>query len=209
MGLLFSSDFRVRDERWKIRHVQDGEASDRCAEQRDGQLRLRVMKDRNGRVITGHVSTGIDFTFTYGLAEARMKFMSPLGAHSAFWLQTTEDYIPGQAEIDVVEHFGRRSLWHNVYWRDSGQGFGEFSEAKMKTKVVDPTGWHIYGVDWREDGYRFLIDGQEVAKTAEGLSDRPKMLVLSILSNDWERGDLQEDALWRYRTLVDWVRVIR
>lgn len=207
MTLLFSSDFRVKDDRWKTRHVQDGEASDRCVQYVDGRMKLRVRKNRDGEVITGHVSTAEDFTFTYGLAEARMKFMSPLGAHSAFWLQTTEDYIPGQAEIDVVEHFGRKNLWHNVYWRESGQGAGEFSSAKFCTQGVDPTSWHVYGCEWSADGYRFFVDGQETSFTQEGLSDRPKMLVLSILSNDWERPDLQLDALWRYRTMVDWVKV--
>ena len=210
MSVEFYSDFRVKDDRWKTRHVQDGEASDRCVEQRgDGTMRLRVRKDKHGEIITGHVSTAQDYTFTYGLAEVRMKFMAPEGAHSAFWLQTTEDYIPGQAEIDVVEHFGKKSLWHNVYWRMPGQGIGEFTSAKIRTKVVDPTQWHTYGVLWTPAGYVFKIDGQTVGVTTDGVSDRPKMLVLSILSNDWERPNLQTDALWRYRTMIDWVKVTR
>lgn len=206
MTVIFRSDFRVPDDRWKTRHVPDGEASDRCVEYKDGILRLRVKNSSEG-IKTAHVSTKDDFTFTYGLAEARMKFMSPQGAHSAFWLQTTEDYIPGQAEIDVVEHFGRNSLWHNVYWREPGQLAGEFTGSKQKSKVVDPTGWHVYGCRWTPESYEFLIDGQSVTIIEEGLSDRPKMLVLSILSNDWEQDRLQTDALWRYRTQVDWVKV--
>lgn len=206
MKTIFYSGFGVPDDRWKTRHVIDGEADARCVEYRDGILRLRIKKSPE-KIVTAHISTADDFTFTYGLAEARMKFMSPQGAHSSFWLQTTEDYIPGQAEVDVVEHFGKNSLWHNVYWRELGQNAGEFTSAKIKTKVVDPTSWHTYGVNWSPTQYDFMIDGAVVASTQEGLSDRPKMLVLSILIADWERENLQTDALWRYRTQVDWVKV--
>jgi beta-glucanase (GH16 family) len=208
METVFKSTFNEPDPRWRTRHVIGGEASDRCATVANGRMNLRIKPDSNKKFVTGHISTDDTFEFTYGIAEARMRFKSPRGAHSAFWLQTTEDYIPGQAEIDVIEHFGRKGLWHCVYWREPGQFAGEFTSWKqMASGDYDAYSWHTYGVIWEPDSYTFTIDGNAVAKTTKGLSDRPKMLILSILVSDWEEPDLQMDNLKQYKTEVEWVRV--
>lgn len=208
MKEVFYSDFGLRDMRWQTRVTPNPDLpAGKLAPQymEENKLKLRLQQIDN-QVYTSHIAT--TQTFLYGHFEARMKFSSPIGAHSSFWLQ---DPIPdniGGSEVDIVEHFGKSTLWHNVYWRDENTMWPRSPNGrKISTKTVHPKTWHVYGLDWRPDKYVFTIDGTEVGRTTDGLSNSPKNMILSLLSNEWEWPDLNRDELWRYKTMVDWVRV--
>lgn len=179
-----------------------------CVRVRHGKLILSMRHDTADHYWTGHVGTLGHREFTYGYVEVRAKFPALRGAHSAAWLQTTEDYIPGQAEIDYAENYGRPTVWHNVYWRAEGMLAGEFLDAQRTTRVPAAR-WHTYGVDWRPDSYVFFIDGDRVARITGGLSARPKFLVLSIKQSAWEFDQFQPDRLREYRARFAWLRVWR
>ena len=80
----------------------------------NGALKLAVLENpaRPGYLLNGHVSTEATYSFTYGVAAARVKFQKPRGMHGSFWLQSpTFGAVPGDAkqsgsEIDTVEYFG-------------------------------------------------------------------------------------------------------
>lgn len=210
MKLVFESNFNAPDNRWKTRHTPDPDlpAGDFCpCYTAAGRLQLRL-QERDGVVHTSHLSV-LDQPFTFGRFETRMKMMGPKGAHSCFWLQDVEpDYIGG-SEVDVVENFGSDdTVWHNVYWRTEDTMWPkEPTRWRQAVKPIDRRSWHTYAVDWQADSYRFYIDDKLISTVTEGLSSRPKVMILSLLSSKWEWDKLQRDQLDKYRTMVDWVRV--
>jgi beta-glucanase (GH16 family) len=213
LSVLFKSNFEVPDPRWVTRHTPDPDlpASELAPKYRkDGRLEMRLIK-KDGIVHTSHIAT--ERTFLFGRFEARMRFKGPKGAHSAFWLQDLTDvYGPGRAEVDIIEHFGENRLWHNTYWRTANSApwphlDGRRELITLRNHGIDPREWHVYGCEWREDRYDFFIDGAHTATITEGLSSTPKVMILSLLSSDYEWDDLQPDNLKAYRTLVDWVKV--
>ena len=96
----------------------------------NGALKLGMLENpaRPGYYLNGHISTEQSFTFTYGVAAARVKFQKPRGMHGAFWLQAPSfGAVPGDAkqsgsEIDAVEYFGSTypdgGLASFTYYRD-------------------------------------------------------------------------------------------
>lgn len=209
MTLLFRTGFKNDSWRkeWLQRDVPPGSTSMKCVSSQNDALRLGIRKDAQGQIKTGSVGTQDTFSFQYGYVEARMRFMSPQGAHSALWLQTDQPYAtPTHTEVNVVEHFGKDSVWHNVYWSENGLPPQKGDPSFQSKTTMNVTGWHVYGCDIRESGYLWTIDDRVVAGTNVGLSDQEHYLILSFLSDDWERDKLAP-VMWPYRTLVDYVKV--
>lgn len=196
---LLYSDFATWDSRWVVR----GESNVVWAS--GGSLALGIDKDANGTIRQARIDADLDFT--YGTIRARMRFLGPKGAHAAFWAQSLDvngtAYCIGCAEIDVAEHFGPARVWQSLYWCPCSPDFQE----RQGFTDLDPSAWHYYKVDWTPTGYAFYIDGNLTASWSAGLSNKPHLVVLSYLSSDWERANLQTDRLGQYRAYVDFVEV--
>jgi len=219
--LVFRDEFNTWNSVWSTRESAYttestcAKASVLCARTHDGKMVLSVREDTDnpGKYLTGHIGTKGDKQFTYGYFEAKIEFPAIRGALCAWWLQTTEDYIPGQAEIDIAENGGGSKIWHNVYWRDLGQTEGQFHDPPVKISTDLGKGdkqadQHVYGLDWLPDRYDFYIDDKKVATTTEGLSDRPKFLVLSIKLPDYlVNGSFNPSQLKEYKMKTSWVKV--
>jgi beta-glucanase (GH16 family) len=190
----------------------------------DGALELGMLENpaRPGYYLNGHISTETSFTFTYGVAAARVKFQKPRGMHGAFWMQApTFGAVPGDAkqsgsEIDAVEYFGSTypdgGLASLTYYRDK-----DGNSAKIGGMQADATNalekgdawwkkYHVFSVEWTPDAYVFRIDGRETFRQTENISGMPEFLVLSLLSSDWELPDLDKSQI-PTDMKVDWVRV--
>lgn len=206
---LFVSTFERDDLRWQVRRT--GRGTDGGARVADGRMVLGVRRSSNPLGYrSSHVYVPDLILEPPVRVRARMRFLSPPGAHSALWLQSIPPYdTPLHTEVDVIEHAGTDRLHSWVYWRDTGQLFGEHHEPAPHVAYPLPTRSAVYGLDWHADRYVFTLDGLPVFETSEGASSVPKQLILSMLVSDWELPDLKWDELWRYRTLVDWVRVDR
>ena len=61
----------------------------------------------NARVYRSSALTSKPFTFTYGVAAARIRFDQKQGQNGAFWLQYFGSSSGGGTEIDVIESGGR------------------------------------------------------------------------------------------------------
>ena len=131
-GSSLSSDWssRVTDYNPKgLRKCSKG--SPKAVDVGSGVVRLSVIKDpaRRGKCravdqrgnpigryswrLNGHISTGGERSFRYGVSAARVKFQLRRGQHGSFWMKPqTPRKIPGRpklagAEIDVIEWFGK------------------------------------------------------------------------------------------------------
>lgn len=221
LSLVWNEEFNRWRDAWTTRQTlftQDSEcakADPSCARITDGQMILSVRDDPKnpGKYLTGHVGTQGRKEFNaYGFFEARVKFPAIPGTLCGWWLQTTEDYIPGQAEVDVAENGGRRVIQHTIWYRDPGQGIGEFHEppphieSNLGSRDAQAQ-YHDYGVLWTPAGYTFTIDRQPMGTLTEGLSDRPKFLVLSIKIPNYLLKTFDPESIRDYKMRTKWVRV--
>lgn len=183
----------------------------------DGSLHLVTTHD-GGQFLTGMIESRRQFQ--YGYFEARLQFQSLQGHHGAFWLQSPlyGQYLndPGRsgAEIDIIEFFGSgraaTDAQHNVHWNPYASDQKEkrshdvFYRDEFGTELSDD--FHVFGLLWTPEGYVFFIDGTETWRTSDGLSHTPEVVVLSLITSDWENARLDPNLL-PDEMLIDYVRV--
>jgi beta-glucanase (GH16 family) len=201
------------------------ESSPEAVKVENGALKLGVAENpaRPGYYLNGHISTEMTYSFTYGIAAARVKFQKPRGMHGSFWLQSPVfGSVPGDAkasgsEIDTVEYFGSTypdgGLASFTYFKDkdgnsakSGGLQTEMSDAIAKKGDAWWKKYHVFSVEWSPEAYVFRIDGVETMRQTKNISGVPEVLLLSLLSSDWELPDLDTSQL-PADMKVDWVRV--
>lgn len=194
----------------------------------DGTARLYVKRDPNDpdKYLNGHIGThdGL-FSFTRGVAAARIRFQRGVGQHGAFWmLPDARRNLPGRprlsgAEIDVAEYFGagydNGGLGSFVYnygvLGPSGEPrrLGAVFPGATRTLAARDDWWksyHVFSVEWTRDTYTFRVDGRVHWRTRAGVSGIPEHLILSLMTSDYEVPRIDNDAL-PSRMQVDWVRV--
>ena len=195
---------------------------------KDGTVRLYVRRDPDDadKYLNGSIGThnGL-FSFTRGVAAARIKFQRGVGQHGAFWmLPDQRRSLPGQprrsgAEIDVAEYFGDGNndggLGSFVYNYGVLDPSGEprrlgavFPGATEKLRRSDDwwRSYHVFSVEWARDTYTFRVDGRVHWRTRAGVSGIPEHLILSLMTSDYELPRLDNSRL-PSRMMVDWVRV--
>ena len=164
---------------------------------------------RYGVYDNGMISTEGRSTFRYGTFAVRMKFPHQRGMHAAAWMQT-----PGgkDVEIDFIETFGHGSKGlQNMLHPKSAKGERlDVGDYVNNVPGVQSREWwdqyHVATVEWSPKGYVFRIDGVETFRTSKATSNKPKFLVLSLLSSDYETDRLSPSQL-PASLKVDWVRI--
>jgi beta-glucanase (GH16 family) len=228
--LVWNDEFdgpKLDESKWRLRYPGQREAGfiDADAVSLDGKGHLLLTtKEKDGKLLNGHIGTDHTFTRVFGYYESRIKFERLRGQHGCFWLQSNAKQIPGDphasgAEVDIAEYFGPdrkdSGLGVNVYWLDAQsqkkREGGMVDLAKRVSPAVARNGalgadFHIYGLLWTADEYVFYIDGHEVFRTGEGVSHQPAYVVLSLFTANWEIAFLDRKKLPDSLT-VDYVRV--
>lgn len=203
----------------------------------NGALALRPayrpgFKTPEGRTfdfLSGRLESQSKFEFTYGRAEARMKLPAGAGFWPAFWALGSGRW-PATGEIDIMENVGDPTWVNSALHGPGYSGNTPLVKRHIFSAGADVSGWHVYGVDWRPDGFTFHVDGQpyyEVTKAlVEGYGawayDNPKFLIVNLaLGGAYPRGVNKVDTPYvglpaetvemiksgGGAVLVDWVRV--
>ena len=158
----------------------------------DGQGHLVITTSKAGEEYrTGMVATHGKFEPVFGYFECRVKFQSQQGHWSAFWLQTpTMGKVIGDAkqsgtEIDIFEYLARQPdlLQMNLHWDGYGKDHKHAGKQHRDTTLAE--GWHVIGLEWTPEEYRFFLDGKEVWRTAEGVSHAKEFIILSMEVDKW------------------------
>lgn len=153
-----------------------------AVEVRDGKLVMhaRYQKEKK-RYITGDISTRKKFSQQYGYFEARVKLQKAEGYWSAFWLMPTQhlnEKLPPEKglEVDIFEKtsISNDLLYSTLHWH----GYGKYHKSRSLNYPVKGIrkGYHTIGLLWTADGYRYFVDGKEVARMA-GAKNSPLMQV--------------------------------
>ncbi len=159
-------------------------------------LTIRTYTDpASGVNFTGFLQTNRKYQFTFGLLEARVRFVSSPGQWSAFWLNSNGNIprIPVDpslgAEIDIIEHRnssnGNRTnisnqYVGNVHWN----GYASDVQSASSGLIGLPAGeafsdWHVVSLLWTPQGYQMLVDGRVMWNTNQGVSLSPEYIILS------------------------------
>jgi len=201
----------------------------------NGTVRLQVRRDEDrlgeecrtpedgthDYYLNGRIDTEGTFSFTYGVAAARVKFQRGRGQHGAFWMQSAEAPVPGDpaaggSEVDVAEFFGQGSpkggMGMYTYYTGARGKTVKVGEIQQEATAQLPPGdswwdrFHVFSVEWTPDVYIYRVDGREIFRNTQGVSGVEEFLLLSLSTKDWELSEL-DPSLLPSTMQVDWVRV--
>jgi len=167
----------------------------------DGRLTITTYTE-GGKHYTAMISTQGIFEPSFGYYEARIQWQDAPATWSAFWTVSDLMLLPDMGEhighvaasgneVDFVEHrevdhegkkmAGKANFslhWDGYAAHRNGSGF------RTPDLGLDE-GFHVYGCEWSETGYRFYIDGKMLWETSEPVSKRPQFMILSTeVDND-------------------------
>jgi beta-glucanase (GH16 family) len=194
----------------------------------DGMLTITTYTE-GGKHYTAMVSTKGIFEPSFGYYEARIQWRDAPGTWSVFWTISHPMLLPHMGahignvatagnEVDFVEH---REVDHDgkkmagqanftLHW----DGYAEHRNGSgfLTQDLGLDAGFHTYGCEWSETGYRFFIDGRMLWKTPGPVSKRPQFIILSteVEDNLWSShvpkegyGDRRSSKV---KFVVDYVR---
>lgn len=155
----------------------------------------------------------------YGKIEVRAKLPTGRGVWPAIWMLSTDWSYggwPASGEIDIMEYVGFNpdSIFATVHTKSYNHSIGTHRTGRYY--LDDPEqNFHRYGLEWREDGMDFLIDGKRYHSFAnEGTGfeawpfDKAFHLLLNIaVGGNWGGQKGVDESIWPLRMEVDYVRV--
>lgn len=136
----------------------------RVTEIKDGKLIITAFKAKDGKVYSGRVYANKNKGYTYGYFEARLKLPKGKGTWPAYWMMPVQfTGWPGCGEIDIMEEVGAdpnqcsSSIHCQAYNHPNNT---QKTAAKYIAGAQDE--FHIYALEWSEDGIRTYIDGVQL-----------------------------------------------
>lgn len=155
----------------------------------DGCLTLTTYT-ADGKHFMAMISTRGKFERNSGYYESRIKFQDSPGKVSAFWLTPVgvkgnpkENPAAGM-EVGISHRASdksgknvanKASQW--VYW--GGKPEDNKSAMHETNDLSLANGFHVYGIEWTDKGYRFFVDGALVWAPATPVSPMPDCIMLS------------------------------
>jgi beta-glucanase (GH16 family) len=169
------------------------------------------------------INTKETFAFTYGRAEARIRFPAGAGLHSAFWLLGTDiDEVnwPRSGEIDVVEVVndatGAFSALHGPVTELGTDPDGRWAQGRdvvEDMRLADD--FHVYWVERKPGEIRMGVDEETTAvftpatlgAEQQWVFEKPFYAILNVaVGGNWP-GAVGADTVFPATMLVDWVRI--
>jgi beta-glucanase (GH16 family) len=188
---------------------------------REGTLAL--VARANGELKPGEIGSGMlrsKWTGQYGYYEIRMKVPAGRGLWPAFWLNPEDQKWP--PEIDVVEIVdnGRDTsrasfhILHGIGAKGAPVNFTRLDKWGAYRPGVDyAEGFHVFAVEWTEDGVRHYVDDVLVADRAfqwkhDDGSDggRAHVLVNLAVGGKWP-GPPVDSSAFPASLEIDYIRV--
>ncbi len=205
---------------------RDGYNSASAVSVADGNMTITTYTD-NDVHYTAWIATENKFQQCFGYYEARIKFNDSPGMWSAFWLlantvgdEPFDDPATNGAEIDVVEHRLVDNDYNDIdddilvgcHWNGYGEEH-EHNSQSLYNLGIDDGEFHLFGVEWDDEEYRYYVDGVYKWSSYVGISERTEYIILSSEVKDmmWSGaiptggyGSLETSTT---KMVVDYVRV--
>ena len=222
-----SSDGKVDTTKWSVPDREPYKwsrwiaISDSVVFQKNGILFCRAIPNTfssdSAKMLTGAVCSKGKFAFQYGKLEVRMRTNNMQGNFPAVWLLPEKSGNPFRyGEIDIVEFFGSDNQAYQTLHSHRSFMLGKSSQKLSYATIVDPTQWHVYGMEWSPVHISMFIDGKligsfvkssnpEILKEGQWTFDRAYYLILnqSVGDEGWNTPDTNSV----YQTEFDWIKV--
>lgn len=195
--LVLDEEFKGASLDPKIWNVETGKRKDavnsaEAVDVKDGKLIITTFTDEKGVTHCGFVTTRNKFLVKQGKAVARCRYSVQPGTQVAFWAQSPtigKSGDPAKAaddgvEIDILETTGLMNggYQYAIHWGGYKKELHKSSVQKFPTPIASQ--WHDYGVEWDDQGYRFTLDGKQVAVDTKCPGSKvPEFFLLTSESN--------------------------
>ncbi len=188
---------------------------------RDGTLAL--VARANGELKPGEIGSGMlrsKWSGQYGYYEIRMKVPAGRGLWPAFWLNPEDQKWP--PEIDVVEIVdnGRdttRASFHILHGKgakDAQVNFTRLDKWGAYRPGVDyAEGFHVFAVEWTEEGVRHYVDDVLIADRAfqwkhnDGSDGGPAHVLVNLAVGGKWPGPPVDASAFPASLEIDYIRV--
>jgi beta-glucanase (GH16 family) len=163
---------------------------------------------------SGLITTQGHFSQTYGYFEIRADFSALPGAWDAFWLLPNQ-MIPDPnnaghwQELDVVEHYGSfdKGVYSTIHTTDAAPNLNWQNNLQVYSELLQPTGFHTYGMDWEQDTISFYVDGQLVGSQPTPSDMHAPMYLLADLATQDDPNNNANLANVPISSSIDYIRV--
>ncbi|MBN1826999.1 MAG: glycoside hydrolase family 16 protein [Candidatus Eisenbacteria bacterium] len=189
----------------------------------DGEGRLAIIareEEYRGRAYTSaRIKTQGLFQKTRGRFEARIKLPVGQGLWPAFWLLGANIGTVGWpecGEIDIMEYRGqeRRVVHGSLHGPGYSGGSARSASYELSEGSFDED-FHVFAVDWDEDGITWSVDGDDYQTIRPGdlpagtrwVFNDPFFIILNVAVGGNYVGPPNASTVFPQTMLVDWVRV--
>lgn len=201
--------------------------SDKVVEVKNGRLICKAIPNKYDRndtatMLTGGIWTRDKHTFQYGKIEVRMRTQLKQGGVPAAWMrnQPKTGRKNPYAEIDIVEVFGATQETQHCIHSQYTTSNEKHKEKNRNKHAIDPSKWHIYGIEWTASNVTWFVDGKEVCSYAKPTDkklldqgawtfDTPFYLILNQSVGDGRSKHFIPHLKETYKTEFDWIRVYK
>jgi beta-glucanase (GH16 family) len=157
--------------------------------------------------------------FLYGRIEVRAKIPTGIGSWPAIWMMGTDIprvNWPECGEIDIMENVGYEpnTIYATVHTPGSVNNPGLVTRGGH-IDIPDPfADFHVYAVEWGEDGLDFFFDGQKYFMYKKDTRypdywrfDKPFYLLLNTaIGGNWGGQKGIDDSIFPLKYYIDFIR---
>lgn len=200
--------------------------------QKDGKLYQHISRPHEYYGVGVKMTTSNSLWFRYGYTEVSAKISPELGTGPGFWLVGQGDNDGDlSVEFDIIEVFGNSKHYKATPLRNRKGGSAmDVQNMDIENTTVTGNSWqtcpgeddvrfsdeyHTFGLEWTEEYYSFILDGEVVYSVnhsesdiiSEFLAQSPVYIIVSTTANKawWERdiwngmGSMaNENTDWQY-----------
>jgi len=131
---------------------------------------------------SGVVTTSGEYTYAYGVAEAKIWVpAAPNGSIAdwpAFW--ATNSPWPQDGENDILEGLGIGASGVPCFHFHWGTSTSTEQSAGGCATGTFTGGWHTYASDWEPGSITYYYDGVKVGQLTHGITSMPMYLILGL-----------------------------
>ena len=201
----------------------------------NNELQFYTDKQENARIENGfliieaHKNDTSGFTsaklvskgagWKYGRIEVKARLPKGTGTWPAVWMLPVDWSYggwPNSGEIDIMEHVGydQGKVHGTVHTESFNHSIGTQQGKYIELPDVSE-GFHVYAIDWDEDGISFYVDDEKYnyfANTKNGYKewpfDQPFNIILNIaVGGNWGGKEGVDPDIWPQQMVIDYVRV--
>lgn len=217
IGFLRNNEPQYYTDREKNAYIEDGSLVIACMAED-----YTADDGTPAKYTSASINTRETKSFTYGKFEIRAKLpvTDCAAAWPAFWMMgvtVTTIGWPKCGEVDVLEMYGTNiaKYYANVHWFDDAVGdytniFKHDNEIKKVNNRPLGDDWHIYGVEWTAEQFRFYFDDETIGTVEIGENmdelQKPHYLLLNMaMTQEGDTAPVDNGEVLKYK--IDYVRV--